>query len=560
VGSEAILIAELQGVVGRRNVLIAAAATLPYRTGYRIGEGEVLAVVKPSSLVELWRVAEVCVAADTIIIVQAANTGLTGGSTPNGVYDRPVVLISTLKIDKVIPIHSGDQSICLAGATLTTLEARLSKFSRTPHSVIGSSCIGASVVGGICNNSGGALVERGPAFTRHSLFARVDERGRLVLVNNLGIALGDDPIAILSALDRGLIEEVQNQGQNAPTGLSDYEAYVRDIDAPTPARYNADSRCHFEAAGSAGKVLVFAVRVDSFPAPAETVTFLLSSDRQEDLGQFRRDALSSFDNLPISAEYLHRDTARIGASHGNDMCLAVRHLGAHRMPTLFAAKRSVDRMLRRFRFLGRSPSDRILQILGRLAPHPLPSTVRQLAELKEHMLLVTMADEGIEEARAHLRSRQSPTLVSLECDAAEAAALQRVRFAAAGAMVRYSDFERGVGALVAIDCALPRNSDDWRVRLSARLADQVLVSAIYGHFFCHVFHFDFVLKPGANPETFEAELIAEMMEKGIECPAEHNFGHHYQAPNNVVEFYRALDPTNTFNPGVGLTSRLKHWQ
>jgi D-lactate dehydrogenase len=55
------------------------------------------------------------------------------------------------------------------------------------------SCIGASVLGGICNNSGGALVRRGPAYTELTLYARVNAAGRLELVNHLGIALGDDP-------------------------------------------------------------------------------------------------------------------------------------------------------------------------------------------------------------------------------------------------------------------------------------------------------------------------------------------------------------------------------
>ena len=50
--------------------------------------------------------------------------------------------------------------------------------------MIGSSCIGASVVGGICNNSGGSLVQRGPAYTEMSLFARIDENGKLTLVNH----------------------------------------------------------------------------------------------------------------------------------------------------------------------------------------------------------------------------------------------------------------------------------------------------------------------------------------------------------------------------------------
>ncbi len=43
-----------------------------------------------------------CVTADKIILMQAANTGLTEGSTPNGNdYDRDIVIISTLRLDKL---------------------------------------------------------------------------------------------------------------------------------------------------------------------------------------------------------------------------------------------------------------------------------------------------------------------------------------------------------------------------------------------------------------------------------------------------------------------------
>ena len=38
-----------------------------------------------------------------IIILQAANTGLTGGSTPDGDnYDRDIIIINTLKIDQLL--------------------------------------------------------------------------------------------------------------------------------------------------------------------------------------------------------------------------------------------------------------------------------------------------------------------------------------------------------------------------------------------------------------------------------------------------------------------------
>ncbi|VTP71903.1 D-lactate dehydrogenase [Leclercia adecarboxylata] len=83
--------------------------------------------------------------------------------------------------------------------------------------MIGSSCIGASVIGGICNNSGGSLVQRGPAYTEMSLFARIDEQGKLTLVNHLGIDLGVTPEQILSKLDDDRVKDsdVLHDGRHA---------------------------------------------------------------------------------------------------------------------------------------------------------------------------------------------------------------------------------------------------------------------------------------------------------------------------------------------------------
>ena len=192
------LINAFRDIVGRRHVLTGLRATERFRRGFRSGEGEALCVVQPGSLLEQWRVLQACVAADKIVIMQAANTGLTEGSTPSGSYDRDVVLINTRRMDRIVPIDDGRQVIGFPGATLFGLEKLLAPLGREPHSVIGSSCIGASVVGGVCNNSGGSLVERGPSYTELSLFAQVDATGQLQLVNHLGLDLGSDPEDMLT--------------------------------------------------------------------------------------------------------------------------------------------------------------------------------------------------------------------------------------------------------------------------------------------------------------------------------------------------------------------------
>lgn len=120
------VIQQFQQVVGEKFVLTDEQETRLYRQGRRFGEGQVLAVVAPGSLIEQWRILQIAVAADCIVIMQAANTGLTGGSTPYGHdYDRPVVLISTRRLAGIQVINLGKQVICLPGATLDALEKAL---------------------------------------------------------------------------------------------------------------------------------------------------------------------------------------------------------------------------------------------------------------------------------------------------------------------------------------------------------------------------------------------------------------------------------------------------
>ena len=194
----------LRKAVGRRHVLTGRSATRRFRHGYRYGRGDAGLVVRPGSLVELWTVARLLVEADVSIIMQAANTGLTGGSTPAECgYPGGVAIVSTTRIRGLHLLGGGRQVVCLPGTSLFDLECALKPIGREPHSVIGSSCIGASVIGGVCNNSGGALVRRGPAYTELALFGRVTGDGRLELVNHLGIRLGCGTGEILRRLERG---------------------------------------------------------------------------------------------------------------------------------------------------------------------------------------------------------------------------------------------------------------------------------------------------------------------------------------------------------------------
>ena len=555
------LLAQMRQIVGSSHVLTDEQATRRFRKGHRTGEGNVLAVVRPGSLLEQWRILQAAVAADRIVIMQAANTGLTGGSTPDGDdYDREIVLINTLRITGVQLINGGEQVVCLPGATLDRLEQALAPLNREPHSVIGSSCIGASVLGGICNNSGGALVRRGPAYTELALYAQVKDDGSLELVNHLGIELGNDPEEILTRLQSGdyTPQQVRNE-ETAKASDARYGEHVRDVDADTPARFNADPSRLFEASGSAGKLCLFAVRLDTFPKEPSTVFYIGSND-PHDLTEVRRHLLARLPRLPIAGEYIHRTAFDIGEKYGKDTFLVIDKFGTSKVPAAFAMKSRVDGFFERFGLRG--VTDKVIQALMNLLPSHLPPRMREYRDRFEHHLLVRVSNDTLEQTRSFLNEyfANSTSGAYFECDADEGRKAFLHRFAVAGAAIRYRESHRSsVEDILALDIALRRNDRDWVETLPAEMEERIIHKLYYGHFFCHVFHQDYIVKKGNDPLAMEHAMWKLLDERRAEYPAEHNVGHLYVAKPALAGFYRELDPTNTFHPGIGHTSKKKHW-
>ena len=362
------LIQQFNNIVGAKNVLTKSTQTAYYRSGFRSGKGAALAAIFPSTILEQWKLIEVCVSANCIIIMQAAKTGLTEGSSPSGdEYDRDVVIINTLGIKQIYLINNGKQAISLSGASLHSLEEELIKINRAPHSVIGSSQIGATVIGGISNNSGGALVKRGPAYTELALYAQVDKNGKLHLVNHLGIdGLGETPEEILNNIQVGNIDPINIQHDIGMASDHEYIDRVRNVESDIPARFNADNRRLFEASGCAGKLGVFAVRTDTYAVPDKEKIFYLGTNNPAKLAQLRKDILTNFENLPEMAEYLHRTIFKITESYGKDTFLSINYLGTKNIPKFFAVKAKVENLLKRLPLLSDSLPDKILFYLSKL--------------------------------------------------------------------------------------------------------------------------------------------------------------------------------------------------
>ena len=557
-GSE--IIEQLKSVVGHKGVLSSKSKTAYYRSGFRSGFGGSIGVVFPKSLIELWETLKVCVDANCAIIMQATKTGLTEGSSPSGFdYDREVVIINITGIKKIILLDGGKQVIAFPGSTLHELEGELSSIKRAPHSVIGSTTIGATIVGGIANNAGGALCKRGSSYTELSLYARVNEEGNLELINHLGIEnLAETPEEIFENLEKGSFSKEDIQGMDKAASDREYQNRIRNIDAEIPNRYNADPNRLYEVSGSAGKVVAFAVRVDTYPMPKEKKVFYLGTNNPNDFSKLRKDILKNFSELPEMCEYMNREIFDTAKKYGKDVFLSIKHIGTKRLPKLYAIKSNMEYYLNKIPLVPKFLPDQILYYLSRLFPEHLPKRLIDYRNQYEHYLILDMSDEGIEEARKYLEKEWSSLdgVGFFECNEDEQKSALMHRFAAAGAAIRYQTIhQRKTEEVLALDIALLGNDTEWMEKIPEEIKEDLDLSLYYGHFMCHVFHHDYILKKGTNIKDVKENLLKRLDQKSAKYPAEHNVGHMYKADETLQKHYRELDPTNTFNPGIGFTDK-----
>ena len=335
----------------------------------------------------------------------------------------------------------------------------------------------------------------------------------------------------------------------------------RSVESDIPARYNADSRRLFEASGCAGKLGVFAVRTDTYTVPDKEQVFYLGTNNAEKLTQLRKDILTNFKNLPEMAEYLHRTIFKITESYGKDTFLSINYLGTKNIPKFFAVKAKVENLLKRLPLLSDSLPDKILFYLSKLFPQHLPKRMLEFSDKYEHHLILKMSDKGIAEAQDYLKKHWSKEYDSgfFVCRTDEGNKALLHRFAAGAAAGRYQMIHNNkVEGILSLDIALRRNDDDWVEKLPQEISSNLEHVLYYGHFMCNVFHQNYIFKKGTDRQKMKSIMLAMLDDKGAKYPAEHNVGHLYEAENSLQSFYKKLDPTNTFNPGVGKMNKYQN--
>ena len=173
-----------------------------------------------------------------------------------------------------------------------------------------------------------------------------------------------------------------------------------------------------------------------------------------------------------------------------------------------------------------------------------------------------MSDEGINEARNYFsKVFEDCDGDYFECNDFESKKASLHRFVSASAIGRYHILNsKRHGEMMSLDIAFPRNEKKWFEKLPKEIDEMFEIKLYYGHLFCHVLHQNYIVKKGVDGEKLKTELLKIYDKRGAEYPAEHNVGHEYTAKLTLRKFYKDLDPTNAFNPGIGRTSKSKNWK
>jgi D-lactate dehydrogenase len=237
---------------------------------------------------------------------------------------------------------------------------------------------------------------------------------------------------------------------------------VRRIEARTPARFNADPRLLNDASGSAGRSVLFAVRVDTFPAESRQTMFYVGSNTEASFAALRR-ALLKAPVLPVSAEYIHSDAFNLAERYGRDTYLAALWLGTARLRRLLSLKGWLDGRIAAAGMGSAHFTDRVLQLAAAAIPVRLPRRLRSFRDRFQHHLLLDAAEAGIRETRKLLTDAAAAGKLSwFECTALERRRALLHRFAVAGAAIRYRALNPGrIEDVLALDVALRRDEEKW---------------------------------------------------------------------------------------------------
>jgi len=575
------LIKTLKRIVGKTNLLDGReenTETAKYLKGVRLGRGTALAIVRPNKLKQIQEIVQEAAEAGCAVLVQGSNTGLTGGSIPRHQSDgRPTIIISMKKFDTIFPIDDGERVVCLAGAGLASLKHFVHENfpDRESHSILGSTFLNPTTAAGVAFGSGGTQIRKGPACTERALYLKVeaDKYGKHVVkvVNTLGIEGLDSEEGeftsqkgldgVIQQLD-SYVDDVKNEQDNAmkisnntygkdPSHDYQYKENLCTVDSGI-SRFNADTK-GLECNRSEGKVLILATVHDTFKSPPRAKSFWMSFADLDTTIKFKTEVcLDNPSDLPVSIEYMDRDSFDVIDRAGRVMGLVIKTLGSDNpiVSKIWDFKLQFEAL----DFRGAATFlDKVSYFVNPICPSILPKRLMDMGLARDHHVATVVGDyngslDRFEERFAKFCKEHEGKIEFYECKtASEQNSVTAFRFVAAPA---FKTFCVGTGLQgISVDYALPKNHG-CSPELPA--SNKPVRRMRYSHFGCNVVHEDLAYEQGVDTHEAKMELkhVVDEVCKG-RLPAEHGHGTEYHAPKDTQKRWQKMDPLNVMNPGVG---------
>ena len=184
-------------------------------------------------------------------------------------------------------------------------------------------------------------------------------------------------------------------------------------------------------------------------------------------------------------------------------------------------------------------------------PAILPRSLMKVGKDMDHHISLSIGDyngsleRATQRLEAFCQKHGKDKIVVHECSSSKSR-LDAFRFVAAPAFRTWC-VGQGVQG-VSVDYALPRNGGHTPVLESV----PVLKRMRYSHFGCNVVHEDVAFPADVDAHAAKMKLKKSVeLNSGGKLPAEHGHGTEYHAPENTQHRWKAMDPLNVMNPGVG---------
>jgi D-lactate dehydrogenase len=455
------------------------------------------------------------------------------------------------RLDAHFPIDNGDRVVCLAGCGISTLASSVRSWfpDRESHSVLGSTFLNPTTAAGVAFGSGGVYMRKGPARTDRAMYCRVSRskwgENAVTVVNTLGIRgledsdfqehSGENAVKALDAyandvrrgFRRAMAESSSSVHGRAKSSDTDY------ADALCKCTRQV-SRCNADTAGedcnrSEGKVVILATVHDTFPMPKTKRVFWVSFPDMETTLAFRREVcLNNPTDMPISCEYLDRDSVDIIDRSGRISAHLIRYLG---MGDIMGALWDIKVRISSLPFSW-APiiSDKILYILNDWVPEAIPKKFMNVGKEWDHHCLVAVGEFGggtldrfvdkmnkfVEEQNEKIQEGGRIVSVTEAETVSDMDALNAFRYVAALAFKTYCIGEDLQG--ISIDYALPMNGG--LVPPLPASAATPLKRMRYSHLGCNVVHEDVAYALGVDTHKEKMLLKHIVEEQGGKLPAE----------------------------------------